>query len=269
MKALAYFPMLGALVVGVWQSAIYDAAASLWPPLVAAALSAAGTLWLTGCFHEDGLCDTLDGFGGGWTRGEILKIMRDSRSGSYATVGAGLWCLAKIATIAALGPSVWALGASAGAGPAIVVAQGVARASAAPLVFSYEYVVDDADAKGEFYNWFGDSRRLLGPWRVLGAIVSATIIAFGLLPVEAAMRVLAATAVGTIAAGAYGESVLGGVMGDFLGATICVMELSIYLALAADASRFDASAFLRLAVVVSLPQVYGLLRDRGGEKKTC
>ena len=95
------------------------------------------------------------------------------------------------------------------------------------------------------------------------------IIAFGLLPVEAAMRVLAATAVGTIAAGAYGESVLGGVMGDFLGATICVMELSIYLALAADASRFDASAFLRLAVVVSLPQVYGLLRDRGGEKKTC
>ena len=47
---------------------------------------------------------------------------------------------------------------------------------------------------------------------------------------------------GTIAAGAYGQSILGGVMGDFLGATICVLELSIYLALAADASRFDASA---------------------------
>ena len=124
-------------------------------------------------------------------------------------------------------------------------------------------------AKGEFYNWFADSRRLLGPWRVLGAIVSATIIAFGLLPVEAAMRVLAATAVGTIAAGAYGQSVLGGVMGDFLGATICVLELAIYLALAADESRADASAFLRLAVVVSLPQVYGLLRHRGGEKKAC
>ena len=53
--------------------------------------------------------------------------------------------MAKCATIAALGPSVWALGASTGAGPAIVVAQGVARASAAPLVFFYEYVVDDAD----------------------------------------------------------------------------------------------------------------------------
>ena len=55
---------------------------------------------------------------------------------------------------------------------------------------------------------------------------------------------------------------------SFLGATICVLELSIYLALAADPPRFDASAFLRLAVVVSLPQIYGLLRDRG-EKKAC
>ena len=101
-----------------------------------------------------------------------------------------------------------------------------------------------------------------------GAIVSATTIALGLLPVETAMRALAATAVGTIAAGAYGQAVLGGVMGDFLGATICVLELAVYLSLAADASRFDASAFLRLAVVVSLPQIYGLLRDRG-EKKAC
>ena len=73
---------------------------------------------------------------------------------------------------------------------------------------------------------------------------------------------------GTIAAGTYGQSVLGGVMGDFLGATICVLELSIYLALVADASRFDASAFLRLAVVVSLPQIYGRLRNNS-EKKAC
>ena len=82
------------------------------------------------------------------------------------------------------------------------------------------------------------------------------------------MRVLAATAVGTIVAGAYGQSVLGGVMGDFLGATICVLELAVYLSLAADASRFDAGAFMRLALVVSLPHIYGRLRDRG-EKKAC
>ena len=40
-----------------------------------------------------------------------------------------------------------------GAGPAIVVAQAVARATSAPLIYAYEYVVDDEDAKGEYYNW--------------------------------------------------------------------------------------------------------------------
>ena len=65
MRSLAYFPLLGSCVVGLWAAAMYDAASSLWSPLIAAALSAGGTLWLTGCFHEDGLCDTLDGFGGG------------------------------------------------------------------------------------------------------------------------------------------------------------------------------------------------------------
>jgi len=46
---MGYFPLLGA-VIGVWAAAIFDAAASLWPPLVAAAISSGGTLWLTAMF---------------------------------------------------------------------------------------------------------------------------------------------------------------------------------------------------------------------------
>ncbi len=30
----------------------------------------------SGCFHEDGLADSLDGFGGGWGREQILRIMK-------------------------------------------------------------------------------------------------------------------------------------------------------------------------------------------------
>ena len=66
--------------------------------------------------------------------------------------GAKLVALAKLGELAGPKGSVWALGASVGAGPAIVVAQGVARASAAPLIYTYSYVVDDEDAKGEYYN---------------------------------------------------------------------------------------------------------------------
>ena len=72
----------------------------------------------------------------------------------------------------------------------IVVAQSVARASAAPLIYAYEYVVDDEDAKGEYYNWFGESRRLLGLPRVLFALGSATAVAFTLLAPPKAARAL-------------------------------------------------------------------------------
>ena len=220
------------------------------------------------------LCDTLDGFGGGWTKAQILKIMRDSRNGSYATMGGCMWVIAKSASIACIGgsaagvgTSVWALGASSGGGPCIVVAQCLARASAAPLIYAYEYIVDDEDAKGEYYNWFGDSKRLLGISRVFTALATATAVAYSILPPALAARALLATAVGTVVAGEYGRSVLGGVMGDFLGATICVLELAIYLAISADVAASDTALGLAqrragvwLALVVSLPQVYGTWR---------
>mmetsp|Transcript_91973 Transcript_91973/g.134418 ORF Transcript_91973/g.134418 Transcript_91973/m.134418 type:complete len:395 (+) Transcript_91973:11-1195(+) len=265
MRAMGYFPLLGALI-GVWAAAFYEAAECMWSPLIAAALSSASTLWLTGCFHEDGLCDTLDGFGGGWTKSQIMRIMRDSRNGSYATMGAGLWILAKSAAIARLGDTVgprgstWVLGGSVGAGPAIIVAQAVARASSAYLIYFHEYIVDDEDAKGEYYNWFGDSRRLLGIYRVLFSILSSALVAVVVLPLQGAVRVLLTTAICTVISGKYGVSVLGGVMGDFLGATICIIELAIYLALGADLNQADGSKLLHLVMVVSLPQIYGVWR---------
>ena len=296
MKSMAYFPLIGALI-GVWAAAIYDGLTTTFklPPLVAAAMSSGCSLWLTGCFHEDGLCDTLDGFGGGWTKNQILTIMKDSRSGSYATMGASFWAIAKCAAIAHLAASssssssivysTWTLGASAGAGAAVVVAEAAARATAAPLLYFFEYVVDDADAKGEYYNWFGDSQRLLGLWRVLAAAAAAAAVAFACC-YDAAARAMAVVAVATPIAGLYGQSIIGGVMGDFLGATICVVEVAIYVAIGADLPPFDASSLplppatapasfgaaaeamgqamgdwgplVWLAAVLSLPQVYGL-----------
>ena len=58
----------------------------------------------------------------------------------------------------------------------------------------------------------------------------------------------------------YGKSVLGGVMGDFLGATICVLELCVYLAISANGKNVDAQAIRWLALVVASPQVYGVWR---------
>ena len=53
------------------------------PPYVAAALGVTAGLLATGAMHEDGLADTVDGFGGGHTVERRLEIMADSRTGAY------------------------------------------------------------------------------------------------------------------------------------------------------------------------------------------
>lgn len=46
-------------------------------------------------FHLDGLADTCDGWGGGWTRERTLEIMRDSHLGTFGALALGLALLAK------------------------------------------------------------------------------------------------------------------------------------------------------------------------------
>ena len=266
MRSMAWFPLLGT-IVGIWAAAWFDAAATLWSPFLAAVLSHGATLWLTGCFHEDGLADTIDGFGGGWTKAQILRIMKESRVGSYALMGGSLGALGKAIAAGSLGESTWRLCGGGGGGPAILVAHTVARASSAPLIYFCKYVTDDEDVKGEFYNWFAECERLLGWRRVLFAWVSSLAIACLVLPpAPAAAAVITGVAV-SVLAGFYGNSVLGGVMGDFLGATICMAELAIYLVLSADVARLASVAsqqglgaalfpFVLLSLIVSAPQVY-------------
>jgi adenosylcobinamide-GDP ribazoletransferase len=77
------FPIAGLLVGGVGALAYAVALDAGLPPMLAAALSLAATLLITGCLHEDGLADTADGFGGARYRERKLEIMRDSRLGTY------------------------------------------------------------------------------------------------------------------------------------------------------------------------------------------
>jgi len=46
-------------------------------------------------------------------------------------------------------------------------------------------------------------------------------------------------------------------MGDYLGASICLIELAIYLSLGADLTRLAPGRLAWLAAVLALPQAYG------------
>ncbi len=80
------FPLIG-LIVGIIGGFAYWLASAMGLPAMASALIAvAATALVTGGLHEDGLADTIDGFGGGTTRDDKLEIMRDSRIGAYGVL---------------------------------------------------------------------------------------------------------------------------------------------------------------------------------------
>ena len=85
-RAVGWFPLVGA-AVGAVTAGVALAADSLWPSLVAVLLALAFEARLTGAFHEDAVADFCDAFGGGQSADDVRRIMKDSRIGSYGSVG--------------------------------------------------------------------------------------------------------------------------------------------------------------------------------------
>lgn len=86
--AIRFLPLVGAFTGGLMAVVFWGTNALLGlSVLTSAILALASRLILTGAFHEDGLGDFFDGFGGGRDKDAVLRIMKDSHTGSYAIVG--------------------------------------------------------------------------------------------------------------------------------------------------------------------------------------
>ena len=82
-RVVRALPVAGALIGAVGALALTLLMSLELPHSFAAAGALAALVAATGAFHEDGLADTADGFGGGATRERKLVIMKDSRIGTY------------------------------------------------------------------------------------------------------------------------------------------------------------------------------------------
>lgn len=104
-RAMAWLPPVGTLI-GLTSAAVFVLASMVWPPIIAALLALGVEVLLTGFFHEDAVADFFDAFGG-TARGEnALRIMRDSRIGSYGTVGLTLAIGLRVAALVTLSPNL-------------------------------------------------------------------------------------------------------------------------------------------------------------------
>jgi adenosylcobinamide-GDP ribazoletransferase len=81
-QASRYFTLVGWLL-GLCVGGIYYLSHQFFSVNISIWLCMLFSVLLTGAFHEDGLADTADGLGGGFTRERKLEIMKDSRIGTY------------------------------------------------------------------------------------------------------------------------------------------------------------------------------------------
>jgi adenosylcobinamide-GDP ribazoletransferase len=219
-QAARFLPLVGWVVAAI-GAAVYWLAAQALPVDIAVVLSMAATVRVTGAFHEDGWADTCDGLGGGWNREQILKIMKDSRIGSYGAIGLVLMLLAKYLALADLAaeqdyPLIAAL----------LVAHPLSRLAAVSLMVVLDYARADDSAKSASV-----ARRPTAA--ELGIATLGGILPLLLLNAGEALSVLVITAVVSVLAMRTFARRLGGYTGDCLGATQQVAELAIYLGILA------------------------------------
>ncbi|ORZ35075.1 cobalamin-5-phosphate synthase-domain-containing protein [Catenaria anguillulae PL171] len=230
-QSTVYFPVIG-VIVGLFGALAYSIGNLFWHPMVGVFASTLATVWLTGAFHEDGLCDSFDGFGGGWSRSDILRIMRDSRLGTYGCIGLVLVLGTKLTALSLLlvHESIPALATPL----VLVVGHVMGRWACVYLLFAHEYLDDAGEsAPGKhFVLHVTKSRLVVGTVSAFAFVLAAMALAPGGLVVPRLAVVWVASSIVTVVAGRYITGILGGVIGDALGATNQIVEVVGYLCLA-------------------------------------
>jgi len=209
-QSAGWFPLVGLLIGGICAGAAFVLRGHL-PSMVIGAIVLVLDAAVTGALHFDGLADTADGFGGGKSREDVLRIMRDHAIGSYGGTALALLVILKVAAYGALlAGGRWFA--------AIVLTPAVGRWSILLLTAALPYARETASVVREMR---------------AGAVAWGTII---LGAAMAASRLWCAAAAGGAAIavsalfGLYCRRRIGGITGDTLGANVQLCECAALIA---------------------------------------
>src|SRR5262249_38135453 len=102
---MSWFPLIGALV-GAIVGSVWWTADRLWPPAIAAALTVAADLALTGMLHIDGSANSADAWLPHMQRERRLEVMSESTIGAYGVAVTTSVLLLRFAALASMSPSI-------------------------------------------------------------------------------------------------------------------------------------------------------------------
>ncbi|BES71559.1 adenosylcobinamide-GDP ribazoletransferase [Marinobacter nanhaiticus D15-8W] len=205
-----YFPLVG-LLLGLIYASAFTLFQYTFTPLVSVLAVIMLHLSMTGAFHEDGLADSMDALGGGYTLEDKLRIMKDSRIGTYGTI-ALIMALALKTALLLDSDTLWL---------ALLVAPCVSRLTPLLLMRALPYVTTSDTSKTK------PVASGFPPDRLYFAVAFTAVVvvaAFDDQPELIVASLIATGGVGLIWGG-YLKSRLGGYTGDTLGACVVLSEL--------------------------------------------
>lgn len=211
--AAGYYPAVG-LLIGAVAASVWSLTNGLGHAL-AILLSMTTTIAITGAFHEDGLADTLDSFGGR-DRNTALSIMRDSRLGTYGVVGLVCVLALKAAALIELQEQLLVYMLLAG--------HTLSRFSSMMVARTSHYVRDSGIAKP-----VAEEIATVSMFVMSGTCLIFLATGWILFPSDLIIYLVIAVVIGHFASRQLYERRLSGYTGDCLGATQQITELFIYL----------------------------------------
>lgn len=215
-RALVYFPVVG-LLIGLASAIVLLAADLLWGHSVAAICAVAASIAITGALHEDGLADTFDALGGGWTVSKRLEIMKDSRIGTYGALALGLGTALRVGALIALPIEI--------AAAALIAGHAAARAAPALVMTRLNYAGDTAAMKVAYVESKPQPRELM----MIGLVVFIAALPLILLSGWTfAVGWAGALLIGALIS-TWAKRLLGGYTGDVLGAVEQCGEIGFLL----------------------------------------
>jgi adenosylcobinamide-GDP ribazoletransferase len=215
-RALVFFPVVGGML-GLATGGLILGLAHCWSWPLAVMLGVAAEMLVTGAFHEDAVADFCDAFGGGWTRQRILEILKDSRIGTFGTVGLLVGIGLRVGAMIHLAPGDLL--------PATMAAAAWSRWCILLFMWRLPPIADRASLTRDV------GRQATGVSLAIGLALAAPWIAWWAAsdPTRCAIGLLAA-AMWVLCLERYVRRKLGGVVGDCLGMACYTAQVLVLLA---------------------------------------
>jgi adenosylcobinamide-GDP ribazoletransferase len=212
-RSTRFFPFIG-WVVGGTGAVIFYGLQFVFPSELAILLSMLTTIFITGAFHEDGFADFCDGFGGGYTKEKILTIMKDSRIGTYGSIGLVGMLATKFLSLHSIDSATIPL--------MLVAAHALSRLMPVVVIFTSGYARADLESKSKPIGQKGKPIDLL-----LAIFFGLALLVF--VPFTFSAVIIPVLLVTTYIFRNYIVGKLGGYTGDCLGALQQISEVLFYL----------------------------------------